>query len=245
MAWDPPVSRRLSEFLAAASPATLAAFDADGTLWSRDVGEAFLRHAGENGLLKAFPKGNAAWTEYERRLAGADLPYAFELCVTAFEGLPLEEVAAAARAFVDPAWEAFVFPAMRRLVEALHAAEAEVWVVSASPAWCVLPGARLLGIPADRVIAAQPLVVEGVVQGTLGAPLPAFEAKVSALVALAHRGPHFAAGNSEYDFALLESARALALLVNPPAGDAWLQRKNGEAWLIQRFTDHAKEESNR
>jgi phosphoserine phosphatase len=233
--WDPPVSRRLSEFLAAASPATVAAFDADGTLWSADVGEAFMRHAGETGLLKAFPKGDAVWTEYQRRLASGDLPFAFELCVTAFEGLAAADVEAAARAFVDPAWDEFVFPAMRGLVDSLHRAEADVWVVSASPVWCVIPGAKLLGIPPHRVIAAQPHVEGGMVQGKLGARLPAFEHKVSALVERAHRGPHFAAGNSEYDFALLESARALALLVNPPAGDPWLQRKNGNAWLVQKL----------
>lgn len=235
MVWDPPVSRRLSEFLAAASPATVAAFDADGTLWSADVGEAFMRHAGETGLLKAFPKGDAVWTEYQRRLATGDLSFAFELCVTAFEGLAAADVVAAARDFVDPAWNDFVFPVMRELVDSLHRAEADVWVVSASPVWCVVPGAKLLGIPPQRVIAAQPHVESDIVQGKLGAPLPAFESKVSALVAHAHRGPHFAAGNSEYDFALLESARALALLVNPPAGDLWLQRKNGNAWLVQQL----------
>lgn len=241
MAWDPPVSRRLSEFLAAAGPATVAAFDADGTLWSRDVGDAFLQHAGQTGLLKAFPKGDAVWTEYQRRMATGDLRFAFELCVTAFEGLANADVAAVAEAFVKPSWDAFVFPAMRQLVDALHRSEAEVWVVSASPIWCVVPGAALLGIPEDRVIATQPGLEDGRVTGRLGAPLPAFEGKVSSLVAQAHRGPHFAAGNTEYDFALLESARALALLVNPPAGNPWLGRKNGDKWLVQRFPEPVAE----
>jgi len=237
VAWDPPVSRRLSEFLAAAGPATVAAFDADGTLWSRDVGDAFLQHAGQSGFLKAFPKGDAVWTEYQRRMATGDLPYAFELCVTAFEGLTNAEVTAFAEAFVAPAWNAYVFPAMRSLIDGLHRAEADVWVVSASPIWCVVPGAALLGIPGHRVIATQPSVVDGMVMGTLGAPLPAFDGKVTSLLARAHRGAHFAAGNTEYDFALLESARVLALLVNPPAGDAWLTRKNGDKWLVQRFEE--------
>lgn len=241
MAWDPPVSRRLSEFLAAAGPATVAAFDADGTLWSQDVGDAFLKHAGQSGMLKAFPKGDAVWIEYQRRLATGDLRYAFELCVTAFEGLANADVTAAGEAFVKPAWDAFVFPSMRTLVDALHRSEAEVWVVSASPIWCVVPGAALLGIPANRVIATQPGLADGIVTGALGAPLPVFEGKVSALVAGAHRGPHFAAGNTEYDFALLESARVLALLVNPPAGNAWLTRKNGDKWLVQTLADPAGE----
>ena len=239
MGWDPHVSRRLSELLAAASPAMLAAFDADGTLWSRDVGEAFLRHAGEQGLLRNWPKGDAVWREYERRLATGDLAHAFELCVTAFEGLPDAEAAAHAKAFVDPAWKEHVFAPMRELIASLHRAEAEVWVVSASPAWCVVPGAALLGVPEERVIAARPELDGGIVQGTLGQPLPAFERKVEALLARTRRAPHLAAGNSEYDFALLESARVLALLVDPPEGEAWLSRKNGPSWLVQRFAGAA------
>ena len=236
MAWDAPVSRRLSEFLAAVSPATMAAFDADGTLWSRDVGEAFLRHAGEAGFLLKWPKGAAVWEEYERRLATGNLPHAFELCVTAFEGLFDAEVAQFAREFVDPQWNGHIFPDMRDLVRSLHKAEAEVWVVSASPSWCVVPGAALLGIPQARVIAARPaLGSSGLVQGTLAAPMPTFDEKVTQLVAAARRGPHLAAGNSEYDYALLESARAISLLVNPPADGGWRSRKNGASWLVQTF----------
>ena len=44
------------EFVAASSAATLAAFDADGTIWSEDVGEAFLRFASDAGKLKRWPK---------------------------------------------------------------------------------------------------------------------------------------------------------------------------------------------
>lgn len=235
MRWDPPVSRRLSEFLAAASAGTLAAFDADGTLWSRDVGEAFLRHAGEVGMLPAWPKGDAVWREYERRVAAGELVNAFELCATAFEGVADVEVAAAAKAFVDPEWNECVFPPMRQLVEALQRAEADVWIVSASPTWCVVPGAALLGIPADHVIATRAAVEEGIVQPRLAERMPAFEGKAEAILAAAGRAPHLAAGNSEYDYALLESARALALLVDPPDGFGWLTRRNGPSWLVQRL----------
>lgn len=234
--FEPSVSRRLLSFLASASAGTLAAFDADGTLWSEDVGEAFLRHAGEEGLLPRWPKGDAVWQEYEKRRAAGDLRRAFELCVTAFEGLLDQEVAALAQRFVSPRWNDYVFPPMRELVAALRKAEAEVWIVSASPAWCVIPGAALFGIPESRVIAALPGVDDaGKVTATLRAPLPMQETKVEELVARAGRPPHLAAGNSAYDYALLESARAMALIIDPPADNGWMQRRNGAAWLVQRF----------
>ena len=186
-------------------------------------------------MLRTFPKGDAVWREYERRLEKGELVSAFEMCVTAFAGLPDAEVAAAAHAFIVPEWNAYVFPPMRQLVEALQRADADVWIVSASPTWCVIPGAGLLGIPPHRVIATKPLVEGGVVRAALAEPMPAFARKAEALIAAAGRAPHFAAGNSEYDFALLESARVLSLLVDPPSGFDWFTKRNGPAWLVQKF----------
>lgn len=224
------------EFLSAASAGTLAAFDADGTLWSVDVGESFLKWAAEEGKLARWPKGPWAWVEYERRLATGDLRYAFEFCLTAFADLRDEEVSRWARELVQPAWNDHIFKEMRQLVRTLREREAEVWVVSGSPSWVVIPGAELLGIPQERVIAGVPKVENGIVQESLARPLPIQETKVETLVALAGRPPHFAAGNSEYDFPLLESARTLALVINPP-GEKHLERKNGSSWLVQRWPD--------
>lgn len=235
--FDADVSRRLLSFLESASAGTVAAFDADGTLWSVDVGEAFLKHASEKGILPKWPEPGAAWTEYQHRLATRPLREAFEFCVTAFEGLLDLEVAAWAEAFVSPKWCEHTFPAMRELVSSLIRAEAEVWVVSGSPAWCVIPGAALLGIPESQVIAAIPaLDAEGRIKAAMGAPLPTQETKVEAIVARAGRAPHLAAGNSAYDFALLKSARVMALLIDPPHDEAWKKIDGGATWLVQRWT---------
>lgn len=224
------------EFLGAASAGTLAAFDADGTLWDVDVGETFLKWAGEQGKLPRWPKGPWAWVEYERRLATGDLRYAFEFCMTAFADLPEKDVIDWAAALLKPMADAAIFPEMRALVKTLHAREAEVWIVSGSPTWCVIPCAALLGVPPERVIAGEAAVDEaGRVTDALRAPLTIQETKVSALLARAGRPPHFAAGNSTYDYDLIESARAVSLLVNPPDDDSWRSRRNGESWLIQRW----------
>lgn len=224
------------EFLSAASAGTVAAFDADGTLWDLDVGETFLKWAGEQGKLTRWPKGPWAWVEYERRLATGDLRYAFELCMTAFADLAEADVIAWAAELLKPMCEDAIFPEMRALVKTLHAREAEVWIVSGSPAWCVIPGAALLGVPPERVIAGEAAIDEaGLVLDRLRAPLTIQETKVSALLARAGRPPHFAAGNSAYDYDLVESARAVSLLVNPPEGETWRSRRNGESWLIQRW----------
>ncbi len=234
MAWDPPVSRRLMEFISAASAGTLAAFDADGTLWGADAGESFLKWAGDDGKLAKWPKGPWAWVEYERRIAAGDLRHAFGFCLTAFAELADEEVARWAREFIESRWGQHIFPEMRQIVRALRERDAEIWVVSGSPSWVVIPGAEMLGIPQDHVIAGMPKVEGGVIQDALASPLPLQETKVELLVARAGRPPHFAAGNSEYDFPLLESARTLALAINPP-GTKHLERKNGANWIVQRW----------
>jgi phosphoserine phosphatase len=233
--FDAPVARRLMEFLQSCSEGTLATFDADGTLWSVDVGEAFLRFAGEEGHLPNWPRGPASWQEYERRLATGNLRHAFEFCVTAFEGADALAIAALAENFVRSRWAEYVFPAMKDLVRAMRQAEVDVWIVSGSPAWCVVPGAALVGIPENRVIAAIPALEGGRISDRMGAPLPTLETKVDAIVASAGRPPHFAAGNSTYDYAMLESARAVALLIDPPTDNGWHARKNGPAWLVQRW----------
>ena len=239
--FDADVSRRLLSFLESVSAGTLATFDADGTLWSVDVGEAFLAHAGATGLLPKWPRGDAAWSEYQRRLATGDLRHAFDFCVTAFEGARDVEVAAWAEAFVAPAWKEHLFPAMAELVKSLGDAEAEVWVVSGSPAWCVIPGAALLGIPESRVIAAVPaLDAEGRVTAKMGAPLPTLETKVEEILKRAGRAPHLAAGNSEYDYPMLECARVMSLLIDPPHSESWKKRPRGESWLVQRWAAPAE-----
>lgn len=235
--FDADVSRRLLSFLESASAGTLATFDADGTLWGVDVGEAFLAHAGASGLLPKWPKGPAAWDEYQRRLATGDLRHAFDFCVTAFDGAPDVEVSAWAEAFVTPAWKQHIFPAMAGLVKSLLEAEAEVWIVSGSPAWCVIPGAAMLGIPETRVIAAIPaLDSEGRVTAKMGAPLPTLETKVEAILRQAGRAPHLAAGNSEYDYPMLECSRVMSLLIDPPHSESWKKRPRGDAWLVQRWS---------
>src|SRR5947208_798101 len=45
----------------------VAAFDADGTLWREDVGEAFLRHLVALGWVR-LPDGSDPYEEYERRV---------------------------------------------------------------------------------------------------------------------------------------------------------------------------------
>ena len=57
--------RALVEAVHACERGGIAAFDADGTLWREDVGEAFLRHLVALGWVR-LPDGRDPYQEYER-----------------------------------------------------------------------------------------------------------------------------------------------------------------------------------
>src|SRR2546423_12579683 len=57
----------LVQAVRACQPGGIAVFDADGTLWREDVGEAFLRHLVSLGWVK-LPDGSDPYEEYERRV---------------------------------------------------------------------------------------------------------------------------------------------------------------------------------
>lgn len=197
--------------VAAGGEGRVAAFDADGTLWPGDVGEALLRHLQETGRL---PRGvGDAVGRYEALLARGEAEAAWAWCVEAMVGL--EE------AFVVRTCEAlftgrFYRPVVR-VLERLRAAGFVPWVVSASPFWAVVPGAAALGIDATRVIGVRCDVRGGRLAGPVHRPVPSGAGKVEALAARGLRAT-VAVGNSFIDQALLESApHALAVV---PEGDA-------------------------
>jgi phosphatidylglycerophosphatase C len=171
-------------------------FDADGTLWQGDVGDELVRDLGR-------------FEEYERRVK-ADPIEGYAWAVEILEGLeeaPLLE--RCVRLFARQRIFDFVRPLLKQLDLG------EVFIVSASPRWAVLPGAAALGISPERVIAVDAPVHGGRI-GRVRTPIPCGEGKVHHLKA---RGiaPALAFGNSELDEPMLRCAKA-AVVVAPRSG---------------------------
>ena len=85
-------------------PGALAVFDADGTLWREDVGEAFLRHLVSIGWVK-LPDGSDPYEAYERavdRDRAAGYAYAAQLQAGLEAERVVEEATTFARAWVPP-----------------------------------------------------------------------------------------------------------------------------------------------
>src|SRR2546423_8809939 len=87
----------LVQAVRACQPGGIAVFDADGTLWREDVGEAFLRHLVSLGWVR-LPDGSDPYEAYERavdRDKASGYAYAAQLQA----GLAQEQVAIEAGRF--------------------------------------------------------------------------------------------------------------------------------------------------
>lgn len=175
-----------------------AAFDADGTLWADDIGEAFLRDLEREGRVPA-----GAWRTYEARHA-EDPVGAYGWAVSVMAGLPEAEVRARAERFFPLHFAPRLFPAVRALVEALVSGGVRVAIVSASNRWLVEAAARALRVPHVAGVAVE--IEGGVLTERVVHPLPAGEGKVHWARALLGAAPSLAVGNGAIDLELLRSA---------------------------------------
>ncbi|WP_373048191.1 HAD family hydrolase [Vulgatibacter sp.] len=175
-----------------------AAFDADGTLWADDIGEAFLRDLEAAGRV---PGGT--WRGYEARLA-ADVVDAYGWAVTVMAGLEEAEVRERAEAFFPRHFARRLFPVVRELVEELVRGGVRVAIVSASNRWLIEAAARALRVP--HVAGVEVEVEAGRLTDRLVTPLPALAGKVHWARTLLGGAPALAVGNGAIDLPLLQDA---------------------------------------
>src|SRR5579871_1423676 len=64
MNWTPENRSLLNKVLATESPHKTAVFDADGTLWPDDLGEAFFKYQIKNGLAPGIKNISDPWRHY-------------------------------------------------------------------------------------------------------------------------------------------------------------------------------------
>ncbi len=130
---------------------------------------------------------------------------------------------------------------LKELIQAMQRAGWQVWVISASAQWVVEVAAELYGIPASRVVAMRREVIDGRITPAILPPVSFSDGKLDAYQMFVSRThpPTFAAGDSLYDWKILEWAEQARLLVEPvpsPLREFALWRQStGETWLLQQF----------
>lgn len=228
---------RLDEERASAGTRTALAFDADGTLWSGDVGfdlfkaalavRAFRPAARDALAVEAHGAGlsvaevddaNAIALRLFAAWAAGDYDdgRAFRMMAWAFAGWTapdLLQLADEALRAADVASR--IHAPVHEVVTWAHGAGVEVWIVSASPRAAVEVGGRLLGVRPDRVIAVTPRRAGDELLPELEEPVPYDEGKAHAIRTAAPDATVLGAfGDSASDAPLMRAAR-VAVAVEP------------------------------
>ena len=189
-----------------------AAFDADGTLWNTDLGETLFKYQIKNSLVPLPPN---AYAHYEYLKANVSHETAYLWLAQINKGCALSTVQRWAETSVDEIAPVPVFPSQQQLIAHLQKRGVKVYIVTASIKWAVEPGAKFFGLTYDNVIGIRTAVDEsGVITDQQEGPITWRKGKVEGLLrATAGKPPLFAAGNTEGDLALLESATHLRLVM--------------------------------
>lgn len=197
----------------------IAAFDADGTLWNTDLGEALFAFQVKNRLIKGLPAD--PWAHYENLKKTVSYEAAYLWLAQINEGLPLEVIRGWAQEAVAEMKPVPIFSEVKRLIDWLLELKVEVYIVTASIQWAVEPGAPLLGLPSSQVIGIKTKVMNGLITAEAEGAITYREGKVKGLLERTkNQKPFFCAGNTEGDLALLESSTSLKLVVSgSPQGD--------------------------
>lgn len=202
----------------------LAVFDADGTLWRDDVGEAFLKHLVKLGWV-TLPDGRDPYEEYERRVEH-DRATGYAFAAQLHAGLHEDRVGEEAQRFAS-AW------VPKRLISATRALAAlciesglAPMVVSASALPIVRAAAPLAGFTRFRGIETN--VVDGRFTAELVPPLTYAEGKIAAA-----GGPIALACGDSFtgDLAMMKVA-AIAVCVAPSKGSPLADEARRQGWPV-------------
>ncbi len=185
----------------------MAVFDADHTLWNKDVGEQFQKWMMRHKLYPARSQRDVqrAYQHYKQgTLPGLEM---FKGAVTNMAGMRESKVKRLAARYWQRGFGGFggqIFAPMKALVGELQRKGVEVYIVSASNPWLVAEGAKRLGIDEAHVIGMGVEVKGGRLTDRLVRPIPWEAGKVAAIQARIGRvKPVLVAGDSAGDLALL------------------------------------------
>ena len=229
-----PLPQRLIDAVTEAGrrlPGGIAAFDADGTLWREDVGEAWLAHLVERKLIR-LPDGRDPVAAYEAMVArdrGAGFAYAAQLQAGIPEAVLHEEAQALVGRWVEPRLIAVAL----ELLALCTRAGLVTHIVSASPIQIVREAAPLAGVPAARCLGMTVRIdALGRCTGELVLPITYAAGKVEALAQRGLGPLALGAGDSIFgDLALLTAAR-VPVVITAAGGSALADEGRLQGWDV-------------
>ncbi|MBI3557970.1 MAG: haloacid dehalogenase-like hydrolase [Deltaproteobacteria bacterium] len=241
--FDAGVARDLARFTSREREGRrIALFDADGTLWRGDVGEAFFKHQLERGTIRHAPKKDA-WNTYLKESVDGNSAQAYGWLAQWNAGVEEVDLMRWCDEFFRDQWTKFVFEPMREFTHGLLNAGFEVWVVTGSPRWIVQAGVKGFGIPSDRVLGSSVLVEKGVLTDKIENEVPYRAGKARLVEKIVAGPPLMVAGNTYWDKEMMLMASELALAIcsedkgepNHESEQRLQRLAETNKWLTQRF----------
>ncbi len=203
--WEAPLDKLLNEienYLNTQSGPQYAAFDADGTCWFNDVGREVFLHQCQN-----IYKGKWTWDDYvKRELANVEEALWWMAEINA--GRRPEDVIQDAKDTMLARKSLKLIPSTKKLIQFLQERSVEVYMVTASVAWSVVPAAAEIGIDREHILGVETKVdSKGLITKERHIPLTWTHGKAEAILkATKGRAPMLCGGNSISDIYLLDTS---------------------------------------
>ncbi len=230
------------DYVLAKDSEPIAAFDADGTLWDIDLGEAFFHYQIDRRLvdLPIDP-----WDHYQNlKKKNNDPSEAYLWLAQINAGKKIEQVREWAEQAANLQHPLPLFNEQKKLIDLLKSKGVKIYVVTASVKWAIEPGAKLLGLNDESVIGIETELERGLVTNKQKGPITYQMGKVQALLEkTGGKKPFLTSGNTMGDFHLLNTATELALAVSAATQDDHLFKSENDlqkialqkSWLTHRF----------
>jgi phosphoserine phosphatase len=189
-----------------------AAFDADGTLWAYDLGEAFFQYQIDQSEL-SLPLDPMSYYHEWKKLHGNPCP-AYLWLAQINQGQKIETVRYWAQKNFELLPKESIFQSQKKLIQWLQSKNVKVYVVTASITWAVEPGAMYLGIPRENVLGVETQIKNGVVTDLQNGLITYKKGKIERLLQETKgESPIFCSGNTPGDWDLLLGATDQRLAV--------------------------------
>lgn len=211
----------------------VATFDADGTLWKGDIGEALLRWLIAGQHLKDVDYSIDLYEDYENRVA-INRTNGYIHAVALMQGLSEEQVKVWCRQFAY-AWPNYR-PEMKGLVDFVRGHGVDVRIVSASNRWIIAETAPYMGFKPEETLGISLEVKDHLLTSAPIHPVTCNAGKVEAIQKWVGFRPLMAFGDSLGDLEMLEYAQfpfVIGELGKPNAPLVKLAHERG--WPVQLF----------
>ncbi len=192
----------------------VAVFDADGTLWRGDIGEAFFKYQVQNSLIPKAPLIKP-WEIYCKAVADGKTADAFGWLAQWNEGVQEKDLRQWIQKFMKSSYGNHkIFSPMRELIKKLLKHGFEVWIVSGSMQWVVEEMAACFGMMSKHIIGTAVEVQNGVLTKKLSHFVPYRQAKVKLIKNKIQSIPLLVAGNTYWDKDMMLLTKELAMAVH-------------------------------